>query len=240
MRKISFIEGKIYHVFNRSVEKRIIFSDDEDHFRFIHDLYEFNDEAPALNIYYKKPFPQLYETKSRKVDIERLKRERGKRKLLVKILAFALMPNHFHLLLQQIKESGISNFMHKLGVGYTIYFNQKHERSGSLFQGTYKAVAVEEESHFIHLPFYIHANPLDLTMPEWREREIEDYKKALKILESYRWSSHPDYIGKKNFPSVTQREFLLEFFGGTKGYKRSIESWLREIDLSSMKDLILE
>lgn len=130
--------------------------------------------------------------------------------------------------------------MHKLGTGYTNYFNQKYERTGSLFQGTYKAVAVTGESHFIHLPYYIHINPLDLEMPEWREREIKDYKKAMKFLENYRWSSFPDYIGKKNFPSVTQRGFLLEFFGGPEQYKKDTIKWLKEMDLEEIKDLILE
>jgi len=200
MRNIRFVNEGIYHVYNRSVEKREIFVDDQDRFRFIHDLFEFNDEAPAVNFYYKRPLIQSYEAKPRKI-------EQQKRKLLVEILAFVVMPNHFHLLLRQIKENGISNFMHKLGTGYTMYFNQKYERAGSLFQGTYKAVLVNQEAHFIHLPYYIHFNPLDLKFPEWRDREIKNYKQAMKFLENYRWSSFLDYIGKKNFPSVTRENF---------------------------------
>jgi len=200
MRNIRFVNEGIYHVYNRSVEKREIFVDDQDRFRFIHDLFEFNDEAPAVNFYYKRPLIQSYEAKPRKI-------EQQKRKLLVEILAFVVMPNHFHLLLRQIKENGISNFMHKLGTGYTMYFNQKYERAGSLFQGTYKAVLVNQEAHFIHLPYYIHLNPLDLKFPEWRDREIKNYKQAMKFLENYRWSSFLDYIGKKNFPSVTRENF---------------------------------
>jgi len=233
MRNIRFVNEGIYHVYNRSVEKREIFVDDQDRFRFIHDLFEFNDEAPAVNLYYKRPLLQSYEAKPRKI-------EQQKRKLLVEILAFVVMPNHFHLLLRQIKENGISNFMHKLGTGYTMYFNQKYERAGSLFQGTYKAVLVNQEAHFIHLPYYIHLNPLDLKFPEWRDREIKNYKQAMKFLENYRWSSFLDYIGKKNFPSVTQREFLNEFFEGPENYKKDAMKWLKEMDLEEIEDFTLE
>jgi len=233
MRNIRFVNEGIYHVYNRSVEKREIFVDDQDRFRFIHDLFEFNDEAPAVNLYYKRPLLQSYEAKPRKI-------EQQKRKLLVEILAFVVMPNHFHLLLRQIKENGISNFMHKLGTGYTMYFNQKYERAGSLFQGTYKAILVNQEAHFIHLPYYIHLNPLDLKFPEWRDREIKNYKQAMKFLENYRWSSFLDYIGKKNFPSVTQREFLNEFFEGPENYKKDAMKWLKEMDLEEIEDFTLE
>ena len=125
-------------------------------------------------------------------------------------------------------------------MGYAMYFNQKYERSGALFQGRYKAVRIVEEAHFVHLPYYIHFNPLDLKTPEWRERKLKSPMTAIKFLEEYRWSSHLDYIGKKNFPSVTQREFLLDFFGGTKGYEDKIRNWLKDIDVEGLKGTILE
>ncbi|MBI2515194.1 transposase [Candidatus Wolfebacteria bacterium] len=240
MRNIQFTEGEIYHVYNRGIDKRSVFGDDKDRFRFIHDLFEFNDEEPAVNIYYKKDPSvslqlQSYEAKPRKI-------ERHKRKLIVELLAFCLMPNHFHLLLRQRKEGGISAFMHKLGTGYTMSFNQKYQRSGSLFQGSYKAILIKEESHFIHLPYYIHLNPLDLTAPGWREREIKDYKKAMRFLENYRWSSYLDYIGQKNFPSVTQRKFLLSFFEEPRHYKKEMAKWLKDIDIgeSDLNEFTLE
>ena len=224
---------EIYHIYNRGVEKRTIFQDDTDRFRFEHDLFEFNDRTQAQNISYRLPALQSYEVKPRKI-------EREPRKLIVKILAFCLMPNHFHLLLQPIGENSIPQFIQKLSTGYAMYFNKKHERVGSLFQGTYKSVRVVQEAHFTHLPYYIHLNPLDLITPEWREKEIKNYKRAMKFLENYRWSSFPDYIGKKNFPSVTQREFLQEFFGGPEQYKKDTIKWLKELDLSEINHLILE
>jgi len=217
---------EIYHIYNRGVEKRDIFLDKQDRLRCIHDLFEFNDLEPADKF-------QFSEVKLPKI-------ERGPRKLIVEILAFYLGNNHFHLMLRQKEENGITLFMRKFGTGYTNYFNQKYQRVGSLFQGPFKASLVKSEAHFIHLPYYIHLNALDAIAPEWRDRKITDINKAIKFLDSYKWSSHLDYLGKKNFPSVTQREFLMEFWGGSEEYRKSIIKWLKECDLEEIKPIILE
>lgn len=226
MKRPKFVNHQIYHVYNRGVEKREIFCDDNDYYRFIHNLFEFND----INLADK-----FSEIRSQKIEPER-----KPRKFLVNILVFCLMPNHFHLLLEQKQENGISEFLRKLGVGYAMYFNQKYERVGSLFQGRFKAVLVDSESHFIHLPYYIHLNPLDLIIPEWRERKIKDYRKAIQFLESYRWSSYVDYIGKRNFPSVTQRGFLMKYFNSPKEYKENIINWLEETSMDDIKDITID
>jgi len=215
MRKPKFIEDQIYHIYNRGVEKRNIFIDDDDYFRFIHNLFEFNDECPALNVKY------YFDPKTMNVESPYLKRkrERKPRNLLVEILLFTLMPNHFHLLLKQKRGNGIVRFMQKLGTGYTMYFNQKYDRVGGLFQGRFKAVLVSKEVYFIHLPQYIHTNPLSLNYGG---------STSIKFLKNYRWSSFPDYIGMKNFPSITNREFLLDIFGGEERYKKHTERWLKE------------
>lgn len=228
--------NEIYHVYNRGVEKRKIFLNDKDHLRFIHDLFEFNDQEPALNLNYY--FNR--QSQSMEVKLPYINPERNKRKFLVELQAFCLMPNHFHLMLKQLVDNGITEFMRKIGTGYTNYFNKKYTRVGSLFQGPYKSTIIKSEAHFIHLPYYIHFNPLDLYMPEWRDKKIKNFNKALKYLKDYRWSSYLDYIGKKNFPSVTQREFLLDFLGGSKEYKKETTKWLREIDLDEIKYLTME
>lgn len=231
MKTMPFINNEIYHLYNRGVDKRKIFIDDGDRLRFIHDLFEFNDEAPALNLYYRLPD---------KVELRKIKIERAPRKLLVKIIAFCLMPNHFHLLVEQNIDKGITHFMRKLGTGYTNYFNQKYERSGALFQGQFKAVVAKNQSHFIHLPYYIHFNPLDLVEPDWRNRKIKNYNQAVKFLRNYRWSSYLDYIGIKNFPSVTQREFLMKLYKDAEDYKKESFAWLKDLALDSLDKLTLE
>ena len=124
------------------------------------------------------------------------------------------MPNHYHILVSPIQEDSndLSRFFTKLNVGYAKYFNIKYDRKGALFETRFKRIEVNSESHFIHLPYYIHSNPLDMTDHDWRKRRVENATAALEFLENYSWSSHKDYLGKENFPLVTQRDFLLEFF----------------------------
>lgn len=231
MKKPQFSTDGFYHIYNRGVEKRQVFLDNSDYFRFIHDLFEFNDEAYAQNIYYKLPSLKSYEVQPRKI---------SKRKLLVEIIAFCLMPNHFHLLLRQNADNGIVKFMQKLGTGYTMYFNQKYQRVGGLFQGRFKAVLIEKDSHFLYLPHYIHLNPLDLKMPSWRDKKINNISGALKFLESYRWSSYLDHIGKKNFPSVISANLFKKFYGTPKEYQKSLREWLGEMDFADLSDVIIE
>lgn len=130
--------------------------------------------------------------------------------------------------------------MKKLNGGYAKYFNARHERTGTLFERRYKSVSTVSQAHFVHLPYYIHLNPLDLFAPEWREGELKDYKGSVRFLDSYRWSSHLDYLGEKNFPSLTSRDFLLKIFGGEKGYRKKINGYLKDLNLARVKGFTLE
>ncbi|MEK7498234.1 MAG: transposase [Patescibacteria group bacterium] len=213
------VSGEIYHIYNRGVDKRTIFLDDSDYLRAMHDLFEFNDQEPAPNLSY-----HLNGSK----EIGFAQRQRKTRKLLVEILAFCLMPNHFHLLVRQLKDRGVTDFMRKFGSGYTNYFNQRYTRSGSLFQGKYKYSHVKTEAQLLHMPMYIHMNPLSLSLPSWREKKIHNAKDAIAYLERYRWSSFLDYVGIKNFPSITQRDFIMKLYGNTDRYKQETQRWLQE------------
>lgn len=231
MKKPQFTEDHIYHIYNRGVDKRKTFLQPKDYLRFIHDLFELNDESPVQNVLYH------FNTKSMEVEPRYIKKEREPRKLLVEILVFTLMPNHYHLLVRQKRRNGIVRFMQKLGTGYTMYFNKKYERGGVLFQGSFKAVRVENDAHFLHLPYYIHTNPLELI---YGGRTSINWKRGVKYLENYRWSSFPDYIGKKNFPSVTSRDFLLDFFGGPKEYQKETMRLLKAREYDTLAESIDE
>ena len=146
-RNIKFSLGEYYHIYNRGVEKRIIFNNEHDYQRFLLLLVLVNDE--------------------KSVEVQQLLRDYSipeliaqKRKPLVNIVSFCLMPNHYHLILMETTEMGISKFMHKLGTGYTLYFNLKNDRNGSLFQGTYKAKHAEDDRYLKYLFEYIHLNPI--------------------------------------------------------------------------------
>lgn len=235
MRQPEFVTNEIYHVYNRGVEKRKVFMGDKDYLRFIHDLFEFNDIAAAQK-FIPPSRPLRSSEQYSEVELPNIEK-RKPRSLFVEILTFCLMPNHFHLMLREKKEGGITEFMRKLGTGYTNYFNEKYKRVGPLFQGTFKSVHIEKQHHLLYLPHYIHLNPLDLFMPEWRDQRVKSASKSLAFLESYRWSSYLDYIGKKNFPSVTQRDFLHKIFGSgtSESYKEEMVEWLKELELSMLE-----
>ena len=202
------------------MEKRNIFLNDRDRLRFVYSLTLFNDSSSATNIGY------FFDIKSIEIRLQ------YPRKKLVRVLAFALMSNHYHLLLEQIAGNGITEFMRKVGAGYTNYFNKKYQRVGPLFQG---------KPHFIYLPYYIHLNPLEAIEPEWKINGIKNPEKALDFLASYRWSSHQDYLGKMNFPELLDMGLLDESFGGPKQYQANITEWLRSENYKEMdKEVIIE
>jgi putative transposase len=227
---------EFYHVLNRGVEKRKIFMDNKDYYRFIHDLHEFNmkgrvDTNHRFNSPQNTDIGCPYSGEGGDV---------GNDERLVDIHFFCLMPNHYHLLISPLVEGGVSLFMKKMNMGYAKYFNERYERTGSLFQGKYKSVHVVDEAHFMYLPYYIHLNPLDLSVPTWRERTIPNLDTVLTLLQKYRWSSHLDYLGKKNFPSVTNRAFFLDYYNGTDGYIKSLKKFLETFDYTSLKPISLE
>ena len=229
MRKQKLVSGNIYHIYNRGVEKRDIFVDDKDYLRFISDLGLFNDINPAYNVGFK--------LRHSTIDVGHQYIAENK---FVDILVFCLMSNHYHLLLKQKIENGITEFMRKLGGGYVNYFNLKYQRVGTLFQGKFKSVLIENTSQLLYIPHYIHLNPLDKFMPEWREKKISNKKGAIDFLTSYKWSSYSDYAGKLRFSSILEKDILSEYFGGPGEYIKDLYGFIRDMDLSSISDLLLE
>lgn len=218
-RKIQIANGEFYHIIKRGVEEREIYLDDEDHFRFINSLLVFNDKMPA---------PWQSRAFWHQRDPDSLSRSEYKpRTPLVEIHCFVLMPNHFHLLVRQLAENGIATLMQKLG-GFSYYFNKKHSRGGILFQDRYKIIHIRTQYQLKNNFVYIHTNPVALIEPEWKEWKVRDPKRVLTFLEEeYPWSSYWDYIGKKNFLSLIQKEFFLKLFNDEKGIKKEIEAWIR-------------
>lgn len=258
--KRNFSNNEFYHLYDRGVDKRRIYLNNEDNIRFIHDLYEFNDTKPAsqfirrfkgthLEVGNKKSknvgsltsniktpstasntINSICDTGSESNNIKIKNRQKRECDLLVNIHAFVLMPNHHHLLAEQLRDNGISNYIRKLHTGYTNAFNSKYERKGHLFEGPFKAIHVEDDIQLGCLICYLHSNPLSLWKSNWREKKLTDLEvnQALKFLEKYRWSSHLDYIGIKNFESIIDRDFLLDFFDGISGYKTFFVDWLKQ------------
>ncbi|MFQ6084172.1 MAG: transposase [Methanosarcinales archaeon] len=219
IKRPQLINGEIYHIVIRGVGDFPIFKDTSDYYRAIFSLYEFNDANRVL----------IRDRRRARIRAKKNGREQfsANRDLLVEILAFCFMPNHIHLLLRQIKDDGISQFMRKLGAGYAAYFNRKYDRRGHLFQGRFRAVHIKTNEQLKNVFVYIHANGISLIEPKWKERGISNPKKVIEFLKNYKWSSYPDYIGKKNFSSLTKRHFLLKVMGGRAGCRKFVEGWIK-------------
>ena len=180
--RVNFVPGEWYHCFSRGVDGRVVFESDSDYRRFIETLYLANSADP------------VHRSNANKRDSV-YARERGN--TIVSIGAYALMPNHFHLLIRELDESGISRFMQKVGISYGMYFNIKNERIGNLFVRPFRSRHVSNDIYFQHCVDYIHLNPLDLFEPAWKSRGISDIHKAMSNLLKYPHSSYPDFYGEK-------------------------------------------
>jgi len=166
------------------------------------------------------------------------------REKLVEVIAFCFMPNHVHLLVKQLNDNGITEFMRKLGTGYAGYFNKKYDREGHLFQSKFNSVHIKSDDQLKIIFAYIHTNPISLIYSEWKEIRVEPKKlsEVKNFLKNYKWSSYLDYIGVKNFPSVTDRESLLNLINKENGCEEFIDYWInyKGKDKSENEDLFLE
>jgi len=221
---------ELYHVLNRGVDKRDIFMDDSDYLRFVHDMWEFNDVAPTSHANHSFKNLDLRNPNFGQKNINTA---------IVDIHGWCLMKNHYHLLLSERVEGGLTKFLRKLNVGYANYFNERHEREGSLFQGRTKRILIEKDAHFMHILHYIHFNPLDFvsTAAGWREHAIEKIKDAKHQLETYRWSSYHDYCGTKNFPSILTTDL---FSDSSVQFEREALAYLRDMTTEEVAHLLLE
>lgn len=216
MRKEQFVNGHYYHVFNRGVDRRILFLDRYDYERFYESIYLFNDSN------YRHEGGRI----TRKLDrLARLLETGLDRKPLVRIVAYCFLPNHFHVFLEQLQENGIQTFFHRLQMGYAHYFNLRHRRSGGLFENPFQAVLIEDEAHFQHLSRYIHLNALDTSPIKWREGEVTDWNIAEDALDRYPWSSHHVYLGHDEEYPVVDREIVTRLFSSPDDYLKFLKGW---------------
>jgi len=153
----------------------------------------------------------------------------SRRKPLVAIGAYCLMPNHFHILIRQIQPNGISRFMQKLLTAYSMYFNTKYERSGTLFEGRFKSKRAIHDNYLRYLFAYIHLNPVKLIDSTWKEKGIQNLQEARTQLLHYDYSSYLDFIGKVR-PEGTivsnAKEFFPEYFEDYAEFDEFINAWL--------------
>ncbi|MDO8183850.1 MAG: transposase [bacterium] len=209
MRKVDFANGEIFHVYNRGVDKRPIVFDKKDSDRFIKSLIEFNSE---------KPIGSIFEN-----SFEGNKKDGGQK--LVKIICYCLNPNHYHILLEQVTDKGIEKFMHRLGTGYSKYFNHRYKRSGALLQGRFKAVHVTDNRYLLHLSAYINLNDL-----------VHQLGRPTSKLVRSSWG---EYL-KQSKNSLVNPEIILDQFDNIEDYKKFTEEALEIIKENKEENRELE
>ena len=202
MRKIKFANNEYYHIYNRGVDKRDVFCDERDFFRFLESMREFNSEK-TIGSLYELNYRRRKETK---FPIGNLVSG------LVEIVCYCLNSSHYHFLLKQLVDNGIEKFMHKLGIGYTKFFNKKYNRSGSLFQGTFKAIHIDSNEYLLWLSGYINGNI-----------EIHEIDKAKK----HKWCSYSDYLGKRK-GTLCKKEIILSQFKNLEEYENFVNMTIKE------------
>lgn len=194
IRKNSFVEGEYYHIYNRGVDKRNVFSDKSDIQRFLQSMREFNT---------KNPIGSLYENSFNK-------ELGGKASKLVQFIAYCLNPNHYHFILTPLVEKGVEKFMQRLGTGYTMYFNEKNKRSGSLFQGKFKSKHINSNEYLLQASSYVNLN---------------NYDKNGVIKKSLNASSWIEYTQSTNF-NFCEKSIILGQFKSKKEYEKfALDAW---------------
>ena len=148
-------------------------------------------------------------------------------KPLVSIGAWCLMPNHFHLLIRQEVDGGITRFMRKLGTGYSMYFNIKHDRSGALFGGLFKSKLIGTDDNYMkQLLGYIHLNPLEIRFPDWKNQINKSSDNMKKFLESYIYSSYLDYLDRDRVEkNLISTENFPAYFENSESFKDFVENY---------------
>ncbi len=208
MRKhLPFAEGEYYHIYNRGVDKRTITEDWKDSERFLESIIEFNAVKPLGGLYLKQ-------FGSYNSAIARLRSSASKSEKLVEIVAYCLNPNHYHLILAPLIENGIEKFMQKLGTGFTKYFNEKYNRTGSLFQGRFKSSHLDSNEYLLHVVAYVNLND-----------KIHQLRSSASKLMRSSWG---EYVGKvKKGKEICNKDIVLGQFKNSKEYEKSAKESLR-------------
>ena len=213
MRKQPLISGEYYHIYNRGVDKRDIFNDKNDLYRFIESIKEFNQIDRIVSLANLR--------KSNQIESKPLSEP------LVSIIAYCLNPNHFHFILKQSIDGGIAKFMQKLQGGYTYYFNVKNSRSGSLFQGTFKSQIIGNENYFNKILGYVNKN--------YQVHDIPENKNLLIFASDYEYENNNFKIVSK-----TEGERMLEIFNGADLFKRHCDEIVQIVRKERGKTSLLE
>lgn len=229
MNKPSFANQELYHIYNRGVDKRIVFLDQEDILRFFQSMNEFNSINPIGSIY-ENSFRNQLGNRTPKLITESTNTEK-----LVEFIAYCLNPNHYHFIVKQISDNGVSKFMQKLGTGYSNFFNEKYDRSGSLFQGKFKARHINSNEYLLHLSAYVNLN--DKVHKLSNNNQLGSPTPKL-IVSKTSWD---EYVTSFNDTTFCKKDMVLKQFTDGLDYKRFAENSLKSIlERKDMLELTIE
>jgi len=216
-RKFKFAEGEYYHIYNRGNNKVNIFLDNKDKERFLKLLLVCNSRKPVvLKLLQGLTLEKFF------VEFNTDKEDR-----IVDIGAYCLMDNHFHLLVKEKTNNGISLFMKKLLTAYSMYFNKKSERSGRLFERAFMARHADNDNYLKYLFSYIHLNPIKYIDPTWKENGIKDKTVAKEYLSNYRYSSYLDYSGNGRLETnILNKISFPRYFLDKAAFDDFIDDWI--------------
>ncbi len=220
LRKVPLIAGETYHIYNRGAGKQRIFTGGADYDRFMSLLYlaNSNQSTNYRNVWSK------YKGRS----LTDFFKEEGRGPALVEVLAYALMPNHFHIVLKQKTDEGVTKFMRKLATGYSMYFNARYEHSGVLLQGRFKSSHIGTDPYFRYIFSYVHLNPLDIVMPGWKDGVIPSPNKARKFLADYRYASYHDYcVGERPERAILAYDTAPDFLKTDNDLEEMLEDYTK-------------
>ena len=239
MRKIKTEIGDICHIYNRGANKALIFNNNADRWRFLQGSFLFNDKKNSPFVLH-----EIEKINRGRINFLLLKdfieNNRKDREPLVRIMADCLMPNHFHLIIQELQEGGISKFMHKLGTGYTSFKNKKDDRSGSLFQGPYKIVKVESDEQLKYLLVYVNViNPGQSIEPNLKEKGIKNVDAIIDFAENYDWSTNKEYLNTRE-SIIIDKGLLGEIFSNSEEYKEFVRETLLNRKYNKISHIMLE
>lgn len=213
-RNIIFSLDEYYHVYNRGTDKRIIFLDEFDYKRFTLLLYICNSTERV----------DIGDLLRQGLALSKIYDEERSSDTLVDIGAWVLMPNHFHILIKEKKEKGITTFLQKLLTSYSMYFNHKYQRKGSLFEGPFKAKHLDSDNYLKYQFAYIHLNPIGIIDSSWKNRKISDKNRAKLFLDNYIHSSYMDYCEKDRLEGkVLSRQAFPKYFNNTQDFRKMIK-----------------
>lgn len=192
-----FVPGEYYHIYNRGINKNKIFFSDNDWKYFQRLLYIRNDAEGFIRI------DRCRKKKLHEIEIKTP---------LVDIQSYALMPNHFHILMSEREAGGISTFMKRLLTSYSMYINKKYNRSGSLMCRPFRSTHVGSDEYMRWLVSYIHLNPVKLVESDWKEKGLSDAVQAQKFLQSFMYASYTDYYIQERDETRILNKNSLPFF----------------------------